>query len=44
MGDGSNFFIFRQVMAVELHCFALEAALFADISTKKLFNGFVVNK
>lgn len=44
MGDGSKFFIFRQVMAVELHCLSFESTLFADIPTKKLFNGFVVNK
>jgi hypothetical protein len=31
-------------MAVELYCFALEAAPFADISTEKILNGFLVNK
>ena len=42
--DGSNFFIFRQVMAVELHCLARESTPLADISTKKILNGFLVNK
>jgi len=34
----------RQVMAVELHCLALESTPFADVSTEKILNGFVVNK
>ena len=40
----SNFFVSRQMMAVELHRFTFEAAPFADISTKKILYGFVVNK
>ena len=42
--NGSNFFIFRQVMAVELHCLARESTPLADISTEKILNGFLVNK
>ena len=40
----SNFFVSRQVMAVELHCLALEPTPFADIPTKKILNGFLIDK
>jgi len=32
------------MMAIELHGLAFESAPFADISTEKILNGFLVNK
>ena len=44
VSNRSNFFIFRQVMTIELHCLALEPTPFADISTEKILNGFLIDK